>query len=159
MAFMYKRYRVRTCLMSLKPVDERGSIYSYLPNVQDVNAAYRRRDDMFLDGRGRGCQDLPKQYCGSVMFVSSDGRVSSCYSLRRTLGSIRERSLEDIVRSNASSLFFTPYRSIDEGSTCSSCDVATCWGCRANSFYFGNGVFGEDPLCEHSHVERRDCPY
>jgi len=159
MDFMYRRYRISTCLMSLKPVDERGSIYSYLPRAEDVSAAYRLRDEKFLGGRGMGCQDFPKHYCGTCVFVSQDGRVSSCYSLRRTLGDLREQSLEEIVRFNASSLFFTPYRENDESVTCSMCDNNLCWGCRANAFYFAGSAYSEDPLCSHSHLDRGNCPY
>lgn len=159
MEFMYRRYRVSTCLMSLKPVDERGSIYSYLPRTQDVNTAYRRRDEMFLSGRGMGCQEFPKQYCGSCVFVSRDGKVSPCYSLRRTLGNVREQSLGDIIDSNSSSLFFTPYRKNDRSATCSACDSNLCWGCRANAFYFAGSAYLEDPLCSHSHIDTDHCPY
>lgn len=159
MGFMHKRYGVRTCLMSLKPVDDRGSLYAYLPRTEDVNRAYRRRDELFLDGHGMGCQDFPKQYCGSCVFISLDGDVSSCYSLRRTLGNVREQTLEDIVGAHSSSLFFTPYRASDHGSACTACDGHTCWGCRANAFYFGDGVYGEDPLCEHSQGIKDNCPY
>jgi len=159
MSYMHQRYGVRTILMSLKPVDERGALYAHLPRAEDVNLAYRHRDEMFLSGHGMGCQDVPKQYCGTCIFVSLDGDVSSCYALRRTLGNVREQTLEDIVQAHSSSLFFTPYRGIDHGASCSACDGEACWGCRANAFYFGNGVYGEDPLCQHSRGTSDNCPY
>jgi len=158
MDFMHRKYRIRTCLMSLKPVDERGITYSYIPKMEDVSAAYRIRDEKFLDGRGMGCQDFPKQYCGTCAFISQDGRLSSCYSLRRTLGDIREESLEDLVRFNESSLFFTPYRK-GIRNTCSVCDSNLCWGCRANAFYFSGSSYSEDPLCSHSSSDDDNCPY
>lgn len=160
MGTLLRDYRVRTVLMSLKPVDDRGTLYPFLPRADDVNQAYRARDDMFLRGRGMGCQDFPKQYCGTCVFISLDGKVSSCYSLRRSLGNVREHTFEDIVAANTSSLFFTPYRSSDHGASCSMCDQTACWGCRANAFYFGRGVYAEDPLCGHSHKSTgSDIPY
>jgi MoaA/NifB/PqqE/SkfB family radical SAM enzyme len=159
MSHLYTRYGIRTCLMSLKPVDETGKLYPMLPRAEDVNAAYRIRDDLFLDGRNMGCQDLPKQYCGTTMFVSFDGRVSSCYSLRRNLGSVREHTLEDLVASNASSLFFTEFRKDEHEIVCNSCEKDLCWGCRANAFYFGSGAYSQDPICPRSGQSKVELPY
>jgi len=161
MSTLYSELGMRTCLMTLKPVDDAGKLYGLLPRADDVNAAYAARDELFLEGKRMGCQDFPKQYCGSIVFVSLDGKVSSCYSLRRTLGSVREQTFEDIVSSNASSLFFTEFRrSGDEA--CTSCDKGACWGCRANAFYFGRGVYSQDPLCsltENPPASSSFCPY
>jgi MoaA/NifB/PqqE/SkfB family radical SAM enzyme len=160
MTQLYQRYGMRTCLMSLKPVDELGKLYPMLPRAEDVNTAYRARDKLFLNGRNMGCQDLPKNYCGTTLFVSFDGRISSCYSLRRNLGSVREHTLEDIVASNASSLFFTEFRKEEHEVVCGSCEKELCWGCRANAFYFGNGAYSQDPLCPLSgRPSKVDLPY
>lgn len=150
MTHLYKSYGVRTCLMSLKPVDETGKLYPLLPRPEDVAEAYRCRDELFLGGRDMGCQDFPKEYCGTTMFVSLDGRVSSCYSLRRNLGSLREYNLDDIVSSASSSLFFTAFRKYSDEVVCGSCDKGLCWGCRANAFYFGGGSYLKDPICPRS---------
>ena len=96
--------------MSLKPVDETGKLYPLLPRPEDVAEAYRWRDKLFLGGRDMGCQDFPSEYCGTTVFLSLDGRVSTCYSLRRNLGSVREDTFEDIVSNASSSLFFTGFR-------------------------------------------------
>ena len=66
--------------------------------------------------------------------------------------------MEEIIRSNASSLFFTPYRTNDRGA-CTACDGDLCWGCRANAFYFAASAYTEDPLCSHSHLDGDHCPY
>jgi MoaA/NifB/PqqE/SkfB family radical SAM enzyme len=160
MSHLYVHYGLRTCLMSLKPVDETGRLYPMLPRVDDVNAAYKIRDDLFLKGHNMGCQDLPKQYCGTTIFISNDGRVSSCYSLRRNLGSVREHTLEDIISSNTSSLFFTEFRKEEHNIVCNSCERDLCWGCRANAFYFGGGAYSQDPLCPRSGSSSKvDLPY
>ncbi|NLK25533.1 MAG: radical SAM protein [Euryarchaeota archaeon] len=159
MEIMYRNHRILTCLMSLKPVDERGLLYAHLPRAEDVNMAYRHRDDIFLGGHSMGCQDFPKQYCGSCLFISMDGKVSSCYSLRRTLGNVREQAFEDIIHANSSSLFYTPYRGSEHAASCTACNKDACWGCRANAFYFGNGVYSDDPLCTHAHSRTDNCPY
>lgn len=160
MSYLYQHYGLRTCLMSLKPVDETGRLYPMLPRVEDVNAAYQIRDGLFLGGHNMGCQDLPKQYCGTTLFISNDGRVSSCYSLRRNLGSVREHTLEDIITSNSSSLFFTEFRKEEHNIVCSSCEKEPYWGCRANAFYFGGGAYSQDPLCPRSGPSQKvDLPY
>jgi MoaA/NifB/PqqE/SkfB family radical SAM enzyme len=160
MSYLYEHYGLRTCLMSLKPVDETGRLYPMLPRVEDANTAYRMRDELFLNGHNMGCQDLPKQYCGTTLFISNDGRVSSCYSLRRNLGSVREQTLEDIISSNSSSLFFTEFRKDEHNIVCSSCEKDICWGCRANAFYFGGGAYTPDPLCPRSgRSSKVDLPY
>lgn len=160
MSHLYTRYGMRTCLMTLKPVDETGRLYPMLPRAEDVSAAYRIRDELFLDNHNMGCQDLPKQYCGTTLFISNDGRVSSCYSLRRNLGSVREQTLEDIIASNSSTLFFTEFRKHEHDVVCGSCEKQLCWGCRANAFYFGAGAYSQDPLCPRSgHSSKVDLPY
>lgn len=150
MSYLHQKYSIRTCLMSLKPVDETGKLYPLLPRADVVGEAYRARDELFMDGRNMGCQDFPRQYCGTTMFISNDGQVSSCYSLRRNLGSVREHTLEDIVASNASSLFFTEFRKEEHNVVCKECERDLCWGCRANAFYFGSGAYTQDPLCPRS---------
>jgi len=155
MSHLYHKYGVRTCLMSLKPVDETGKLYPLLPRPEDVAEAYRVRDRLFLGGRDMGCQDFPREYCGTTVFVSQDGRVSSCYSLRRNLGSVREDTFEDIVANAASSLFFTGFRKYSDEVVCGSCDRELCWGCRANAFYFGGGTYLKDPICPRSPEPRK----
>jgi MoaA/NifB/PqqE/SkfB family radical SAM enzyme len=159
MTYLYNKLGVRTCLMSLKPVDDAGKLTAMIPKAEEVSAAYRLRDEMFLGGQSMGCQDFPRQFCGSTLFISNDGRVSSCYSLRRNLGSVRESNLEDLVASNASSLFFTEFREIEPSVVCKSCDKQLCWGCRANAFYFGNGAYSPDPLCPRSSHSKISLPY
>lgn len=155
MTYLYSRYGVRTCLMSLKPVDETGKLYPLLPRPEDVAEAYRSRDQLFLGGRDMGCQDFPREYCGTTVFISLDGRVSTCYSLRRNLGSVREDTLDDIVSNASSSLFFTGFRKYTDEVVCGSCDRELCWGCRANAFYFGGGSYLKDPICPRSAETRR----
>ncbi|MBI0582852.1 MAG: radical SAM protein [Methanomassiliicoccus sp.] len=147
MTHLYDSYGIRTCLMSLKPVDETGKLYPLLPRPEDVAEAYRLRDSIFMSGKGMGCQDFPREYCGTTLFMSLDGRVSSCYSLRRYIGSVRENTLEDIVAAGTSSLFFTGFRNYSEEVVCGACDKELCWGCRANAFYFGGGAYLKDPIC------------
>jgi len=155
MRYLYQRYGVRTCLMSLKPVDDTGKLYSLLPRPADVSEAYLYRDKLFLGGRDMGCQDFPREYCGTTVFISLDGRVSSCYSLRRNLGSLREDTFEDIVAKASSSLFFTGFRKYSDEIVCGSCDPELCWGCRANAFYFGGGSYLKDPICPRSAESRK----
>jgi MoaA/NifB/PqqE/SkfB family radical SAM enzyme len=160
METLYRKYGVRTCLMSLKPVEDKGRLVKLIPRPENVNAAYRLRDNLFLKGKSMGCQDFPKQFCGTTVFVSIDGKVSSCYSLRRNLGSIRDQTFEDIVARNTSSLLFTEVRQDDFSSHCHACDRHLCWGCRANAFYFGSGASSEDRLCQFSGPVTDDkCPY
>jgi MoaA/NifB/PqqE/SkfB family radical SAM enzyme len=160
MTHLYKRYNLRTCLMTLKPVDETGKLYPLLPRPEDVAEAFRCRDHLFLGGRDMGCQDFPREYCGTTIFISLDGRVSSCYSLRRNLGSVREDTLEDIVTNASSSLFFTGFRKYSDEVVCGACDRELCWGCRANAFYFGGGSYLKDPLCPRSgEVRKSILPY
>lgn len=147
MTVLYEDYGMRTCLMSLKPVDGSGEMRSLIPSPDTVSAAYRFRDSLFLPGRTMGCQDFPREYCGTTVFISLDGVVSSCYSLRRELGSVRERDLGDIILEESSSLFFDEFRKSTGQMVCRSCDKRVCWGCRANAFYFGEGSDSRDPLC------------
>jgi MoaA/NifB/PqqE/SkfB family radical SAM enzyme len=155
MSHLYSQYGVRTCLMSLKPVDETGKLYPLLPRPEDVAEAYRWRDKLFLGGRDMGCQDFPREYCGTTIFLSLDGRVSTCYSLRRNLGSVREDTLDDIVSNASSSLFFTGFRKYSDEVVCGSCDQELCWGCRANAFYFGGGSYLKDPICPRCGESRK----
>jgi MoaA/NifB/PqqE/SkfB family radical SAM enzyme len=160
METLYTEHGIRTCLMSLKPVDEAGRLTALVPTAEAVDAAYRSRDELFMTGHNMGCQDFPKEYCGTTLFVSVDGHVSSCYSLRRKLGSVRESTLEDIVARNTSFLFFTEYRKEERNVTCPTCETALCWGCRANAFYFGNGAYSQDPLCAMGGQRSKvDLPY
>jgi MoaA/NifB/PqqE/SkfB family radical SAM enzyme len=160
MTYLYSNYGVRTCLMSLKPVDETGRLYPLMPQPEEVAEAYRCRDKLFLGGRDMGCQDFPREYCGTTIFVSLDGRVSSCYSLRRNLGSVREYNLDDLVSNASSSLFFTGFRNYSEEVVCGACDKELCWGCRANAFYFGGGAYLKDPICPRSAELRKSMlPY
>ena len=92
MVTMYKEYGIRTCLMSLKPVDERGALSDLIPKAEDVRRAFHLRDELFLNGRAMGCMDFTKECCGTCVFVSLDGYVSSCYSIRRSVGSIKGRA-------------------------------------------------------------------
>ena len=154
MVTMLKEYGIHTCLMSVKPVDETGQLSRFSPRIEEVSAVYKVRDDLFFNGKSMGCQDFPKQYCGTTIFISMNGKVSSCYAFRRYLGSVREQSLEDIVSRNSSSLFFTEFRQNNDGLRCGSCDLDACWGCRANAFYFGAGAYGTDPLCKLNEQKR-----
>jgi MoaA/NifB/PqqE/SkfB family radical SAM enzyme len=159
MGTLLERYGIRTCLMSLKPVDETGRLNRMIPRPEVVAEAFRARDALFLGGRTMGCQDFPREYCGTTVFVSLDGRVSSCYSLRRNLGSVREHTLDDIISTASSSLFFTGFRDhADEVIGCS-CDQELCWGCRANAYYFGGGTYQKDPLCDINANVPRKMPY
>lgn len=159
MTDLHQRYGIRTCLMSLKPVDESGRNSALLPAPETVAAAYRVRDDLFLSNRSMGCQDFPREYCGTTLFISLDGRVSSCYSLRRKLGSVREQSLEDIVAAASSSLFFTGFRDHEDTEVGCSCDEHLCWGCRANAYYFGGGSYQRDPICSSNPPYTNSVPY
>jgi MoaA/NifB/PqqE/SkfB family radical SAM enzyme len=159
MTVLLDHYGMRTCLMSLKPVDEIGRLTPLLPRPEVVAEAYRIRDSLFLQGRSMGCQDFPREYCGTTVFVSLDGKVSSCYSLRRNLGSVREHTLDDIVSASSSSLFFTGFRDhTDEVVSCS-CNQELCWGCRANAYYFGGGTYQKDPFCDINTNATRKTPY
>jgi MoaA/NifB/PqqE/SkfB family radical SAM enzyme len=159
MTVLLDRYGIRTCLMSLKPVDESGKPAPLLPRPEMVSEAYRIRDSLFLPGRSMGCQDFTREYCGTTVFVSLDGRVSSCYSLRRNLGSVREHTLDDILSDSSSSLFFTGFRDHIDEVVCSSCDQELFWGCRANAYYFGGGTYQKDPLCDINPNAPRQMPY
>lgn len=149
MNVLYEKYGMRTCLMSLKPVDGSGEVNAMLPSPETVSAAYSYRDSLFLQGHTMGCQDFPREYCGTTVFISLDGVVSSCYSLRRELGSVREQDLGDIIMRGSSSLFFNEFRKGAGQMVCRSCDKKICWGCRANAFYFGEGADSRDPLCSN----------
>ena len=153
MTVLHQRYGMRTCLMSLKPVDGASGASGALPTPEVVREAYRIRDSLFLSGRSMGCQDFPRDLCGTTIFISLDGVVSSCYSLRRNLGSVRETDLEEIVLRASPSLFYRDYREEVERLGCGPREKELCWGCRANAFYFGTGASSKDPLCP-----RRDRP-
>ncbi len=157
MRALHSSYGLRTCLMSLKPVSGEHDMDALLPSPEVVSAAYRYRDSLFLAGHSMGCQDFPREYCGTTVFVSLEGVVSSCYSLRRGLGTIRERDLGDIMLVGSSSLFFHDLRRQAQ-QACPACGQDQCWGCRANAFYFGGGMSSPDPLCSlpDAHGERRD---
>jgi len=159
MSALYRDLGLRSCLMSLKPVDGKGRLYGLLPRADMVNQAYSARDALFMDGGRMGCQDVPKQFCGTTVFVSLDGQVSSCNQLRKPLGSVRASSLEDIVETNADQLFFTEYRRDHGEMACPVCDHGACWGCRANAFYFGRGAYEPDPLCGSSAADGGGCPH
>ncbi len=148
MVTMYKEYGIRTCLMSLKPVDGRGALSDLIPKAEDVRRAFHLRDELFLNGRAMGCMDFTKECCGTCVFVSLDGYVSSCYSIRRSVGSIRDAPLEDIIKYASTQLLFTEFRKLTEENEHTNCDMALCWGCRANALYFGAGVYSKDPLSD-----------
>jgi MoaA/NifB/PqqE/SkfB family radical SAM enzyme len=149
MGTLFKDMGVRTCLMSLKPIDPVSRITKLLPPQDMVKEAYRLRDLLFLGSYGLGCQDFPKQYCGTTLFISLSGEVSPCYSMRRSVGSIRDHSLRDILARNSSTLLFENLRG--DGSPGASCAKSKngdlCWGCRANAFYYGAGMSAQDPFC------------
>ncbi len=153
-------FGVRSCLMSLKPTRPGKGLTKLVPSPELVRDAYRLRDLLLLGSTGMGCQDFPKQLCGSTVFVSLQGEVSPCYSFRRSVGSIRDRSLSDLVQSNSSSLLFNDLReNKDRGSDCPQGKGSDlCWGCRANAFYFGEGAYARDPLCDRL-ASRSNVPY
>lgn len=159
-ATLLKDFGVRSCIMSLKPVRPGEDLAKLVPSPELVRDSYRLRDLLLLGSTGMGCQDFPKQFCGSTIFVSHQGEVSPCFSFRRSVGSIRDSSLPDLVSNNSSSLLFNDLRGEkDRGPGCPQGKGSDlCWGCRANAFYFGEGAYARDPLCDRQAL-KSNVPY
>lgn len=148
---LYNEFGIRTCLMSLKPVHEDEKIAEFVPDEDLLRRAYQLRDLLFLGNKSLGCQDVPRQYCGSTIFVSLTGTVSPCYSLRTPVASIREHSLREILSTRSSPLLFGELRdsqAVEEENE----RGGSFWGCRANAYYFGSGPTGKDPICPEPQI-------
>jgi len=144
--YLRSRFNMNTSLMSLKPM---GGAKGLLPCPDTVMEAFRLQDSSFPEPALFSFQDCSKHYCGTTFFVDLEGGVSPFYSLRRSVGSVRDEPLRRIVEENRESLFFSRLRDPDSiPRLCRSCRKGDrCWGCRANAYYFGEGFDSEDPLC------------
>ncbi|NPA23118.1 MAG: radical SAM protein [Crenarchaeota archaeon] len=101
-----------------------------------------RRPDIYekiVRGRALGCIAAR-----SYIYVSPSGDVYPCPYLPYSLGSLRERSLREIL----SSIAVRRLSSRDLEGRCGLCKFRDiCGGCRARAFSYSGNIFDEDPEC------------
>lgn len=143
-------------ILPLHPIGKasRGRIRKWLPDKKTIEEVFRFRAKIVRSELLKlGTMDLGKYYCMTNFYIDIYGNVYPCSFIPYYIcGNIYTQDIREIIEQEYKWLSFYECanskghnRVLGPCGDCKNADM--CFGCRANAYSYGEGIYSSDTLC------------
>ena len=144
--------------MVLSNEEYKNIIRELIQSCRKLNVKFRTGDPLLIPifsevwGIDIKNDDLSKIYAGcqagdEIIYIDYKGNVGACSYIPKFADNIKDKSLDEILKTNKLFIDLREYKNKLEGK-CNKCTYKMiCGGCRASALALKKSLFAEDPLC------------